>query len=274
MMLNAIGWIPFPRAAHPYLADVPRASLHFVEVLLLQNMEWNFWLYLTVVGISYGLSYYQDVREARLYAAELESQLSQAQLQALKQQLRPHFLFNTLNSVSALMHTNLSAADDMLANLSTLLRLSLEHAEAHNVPLKDEMEAVRLYINIQQARFGNKFTVEMNIDPGTLEAYVPHLVLQPLVENAFRHGLSKRSSAGWLRIVSERTGENLRLGVADNGPGSPKAPGEKAGIGLKNTRARLWTLYGNLSAVKIDDSDRGFSVELEFPFIRRSSELI
>jgi two-component system LytT family sensor kinase len=273
MVLDAAGWIFCSPNAQANFPGVPRYSFHFVQLVFFQNLLWSFWMYWTMVGISYGIYYYVEVRQARLHAAELEGQLARAELQALKQQLRPHFLFNTLNSVSSLMHTDVEAADDMIGNLSSLLRLCLDGGEIHNVPLKDELLAVQLFIDIQQARFGDRFTVEMNVEPPALEAYVPHLILQPLVENAFRHGISRRAGAGLLRIRAERRNGSLLLQVADNGPGSGNAAGNTTQIGLRNTRARLQKLYGNRSAVKIVDSDRGFSVELEMPLEWRSQDV-
>jgi two-component system, LytTR family, sensor kinase len=273
MVLDAIGWMLVPSSIRPDLAGIARPSWKFIEILFLQGLQWNLWMYWTIVGIVYGLQYYLDMREARVYAAELESELAQAQLQTLKQQLRPHFLFNTLNAISGFIHTNPRAADDMIGNLSSLLRLSLDSGEVQNVPLKDELRAVQLYIDIQQARFGKRFSVEMRIDPRTLEAYVPHLMLQPLVENAFRHGISKRTADGLLRIESERRDGMVRLVVADNGPGSGGQAGNGAGIGLRNSRARLRRLYGELAALNIADSASGFTVEAVLPYVGEAEEL-
>jgi two-component system LytT family sensor kinase len=274
MVVDAIGWMLVPSSIRPDLASIPRPSWKFIEINVLQGLQWNLWMYWTVVGIVYGLQYYLDMRDARLYAAELESELAQVQLQTLKQQLRPHFLFNTLNAISGFIHTNPRAADDMIGNLSNLLRLSLDSGEVQNVLLKDELHALQLYIDIQQARFGRRFTVEMRIDPQTLGAYVPHLMLQPLVENAFHHGISKRSAGGLLRIESDRRDGMVHLLVADNGPGSGgQAAGHGNGIGLKNSRARLRRLYGELALLNIADSAAGFTVEAVFPFVGETEEL-
>jgi two-component system LytT family sensor kinase len=273
MVFDAIGWMLVPSSVRPDLASIPRPSWKFIEINVLQGLQWNLWMYWTVVGIVYGLQYYLDMRDARLYAAELEGELAQVQLQTLKQQLRPHFLFNTLNAISGFIHTNPRAADDMIGNLSNLLRLSLDSGEVQNVLLRDELRALQLYIDIQQARFGERFTVEMRIDPQTLGAYVPHLMLQPLVENAFHHGISKRTAGGLLRIKSERRDGMVHLLVADNGPGSEGQAVHGAGIGLKNSRARLRRLYGELAALNIADSKIGFTVEAVFPFVGEAEEL-
>lgn len=273
MVLDAIGWMLVPSSIRQDLAGISRPSWRFIEINVLQGLQWNLWMYWTVVGIVYGLQYYLDMRDARLYAAELESELSQIQLQTLKQQLRPHFLFNTLNAISGLIHTNPRAADDMIGNLSSLLRLSLDSGEVQNVLLKDELHALQLYIDIQQARFGERFTVEMWIDPPTLEAYVPHLMLQPLVENAFHHGISKRTGDGRLRIETERRKGMVYLRVMDNGPGLRGQVVHGNGIGLKNSRARLRRLYGELATLNIADCATGFTVEAIFPFVGEAEEL-
>jgi two-component system LytT family sensor kinase len=270
MLLDAIGWIPFAEAPNADLRGVPRPSLHFIQLAFWENLEWAFWMYWTIVGIAYGMDYYADVREARVRAAELEHQLARSELQVLKQQLQPHFLFNTLHSISALMHKNVGAADDMISDLSTLLRLSLENSGTHEVPLRDELQALQLYLNIQRVRFQDRLTVDINVDPNALEARVPHLVLQPLVENAFRHGISKRATGGVVRICAERRNGSLLLGVSDNGPGLSQDSAQKKGIGLENTRARLQKLYGERSSLRAGNSSQGFSVELELPFLNDS----
>lgn len=272
MMMDAVGWMLVPSWIRLDLAHQPHLAQKFV-VSFTTMMEWNFWLYWTIVGIGYGVQYYDEIQNARVYAAELESELSRAQLQTLKQQLRPHFLFNTLNAISGLMHTDPRAADDMIGNLSSLLRLSLESGEVQNVSLRDELRALQLYIDIQQVRFGNRFTVEKQIDPRTLDAYVPHLILQPLVENAFHHGIAKRTEGGLLRVASERRDGMVRLMVADNGPGSNGTPGNGTGIGLKNSRARLRRLYGEMAALHIEDTPQGFTAEAIFPFVGEAEEL-
>jgi two-component system, LytTR family, sensor kinase len=273
MVLDAAGWMIVPASVRPDFASIPRPSWKFIEINLLQGFQWNLWMYWTVVGIFYGLQYYLDMKDARLHAAELENELVRAQLQTLKQQLRPHFLFNALNTISGLIHANPKAADDMIGNLSSLLRLSLDSGDAQSVLLKEELRALQFYIEIQQARFAGRFAVETRIDPETLDAYVPHLILQPLIENAFHHGLSKRSAGGLLRIEAARQGENLRLSVADNGPGSSGNSTNRPGIGLRNSRARLRRLYGEQAVLNIQDTSNGFAVEAVFPFVDRKQEL-
>jgi two-component system, LytTR family, sensor kinase len=263
LFLIAAAWIPFTQADGD-LAHVPRASWHFVNLLFWQSVAWNLWMYWVIVGIFYGLDYYFGARDAQLRAAQLEGQLAKAELEVLKSQLQPHFLFNTLNMISSLVHTDAASADDMIGDLGSLLRMSLESQAVHEVPLKEEMSALELYLNIQRLRFRDTLTVEIQIDPNTLEARVPHLILQPLVENAFRHGISKRVGPGLLKIESEEKNGILKLRISDNGPGAIAGIGD-AGIGLSNTRARLRKLYGGFAALNLGNSASGFSVELQFP---------
>lgn len=272
MILWAVGWIPFPQPPDSDLIGIPRASLHFVQLQFVQTMDYCLWLYWTIVGFVYGIDYYLDGRAAQIHAAELEGQLARAELDVLKQQLQPHFLFNTLNSISALMRTDVDAADDMIGDLSTLLRRSLENNGTHEVPLRQELETLQLYIDIQRVRFQDRLKIELDIDSQTLNARVPQLVLQPLVENAFRHGISKRASGGLVRIQSECRNGNLLLRVADDGPGMAPNSATNGGIGLKNTLARLQKLYGEHSTLRVNGSAAGFSVELEFPFLREEPD--
>jgi len=263
LLVNAAAWIPFAQFGDE-LVNVPRVSWHFVSILFWQSVAWNLWMYWVIVGIFYGLDYYFGARDAQMRAVQLEGQLAKAELEVLKSQLQPHFLFNTLNLVSSLIHTDAASADDMVGDLGALLRMSLESHAAQEVSLAEEMKALELYLNIQRLRFQDTLTVEIKIDPKTLEARVPHLILQPLVENAFRHGISKRVGPGLLKIESENGNGVLKVRVSDNGPGA-KTQIENAGIGLSNTRARLERLYGGRAAVKVDNLPSGFSVELQFP---------
>jgi two-component system, LytTR family, sensor kinase len=263
LLIIATASIPFT-AAEGDLAGVSKASWHFVSILFWQSVAWNLWMYWVIVGIFYGLDYYFGERDARIRAAQLEGQLAKAELEVLKGQLQPHFLFNTLNLISSLMHTDPASADDMIGDLGSLLRLSLKSQAAHEVSLAEEMSALELYLNIQRQRFQDTLKVDIELDPKTLGAKVPHLILQPLVENAFRHGISKRVGEGRLRIESRNGDGVLRLRISDNGPGMREEVAN-VGIGLANTRSRLERLYGSRAALQLENSAEGFSVELQFP---------
>ena len=203
-------------------------------------------IYGAVVGISYALDYYRKYREREFLASRLEAQLAQAQLDSLRMQLHPHFLFNTLNSIVGLVRDNKNtAAVNMLVGLSDLLRHTLEHSSRHEIELREELNFIKLYLKIQETRFSDRLHIEFDIDPATTKALVPNLILQPLTENALRHGIGRSADSGLVGISSTVTDGHLRLTVYDNGAGLPDDWQMKGstGIGLANTAARLQQLY-------------------------------
>jgi sensor histidine kinase YesM len=225
--------------------------------------------YAVIVVTFYTFDYYQKFRERELMATQLEGRLAQAELQNLKTQLQPHFLFNTLHAISVLMQENVPAANRMLVCLSELLRMALDSAGAQEVTLKQEMEFAQRYLEIEQTRFQDRLSVKIDVDPAALDARVPSLLLQPLVENAVRHGISRRAGTGLLEIRVEREEDMLRLQVRDNGPGlQTDANGEMVkGVGLSNTRARLDQLYGSAHSFEIGNlEDGGVLVTVTIPF--------
>ena len=209
------------------------------------NFDWEMMTYWAVVAFINALDYQSESRERELTAAQLQTQLAEAQLEALQRQLHPHFLFNTLNTISALMHRNVHAADEMLVQLSDLLRLTLDRIGTQQVPLKDEVDFLRKYLEIERTRFGDRLQVTIEVEPEVLDAPVPNLVLQPLVENALRHGIGPRVGVGRVDVNARHVGGDLMLTVCDNGVGlSPdKLNALHSGVGLSNTRSRLETLY-------------------------------
>jgi two-component system LytT family sensor kinase len=217
-------------------------------------------VYGAIVGICYSVDYYRKYREREVLATQLEAQLAQAQLDSLRMQLHPHFLFNTLNGIVGLVrdHEN-EAAVNMLVGLSDLLRHALEHSDQQEVELREELEFIKLYLNIQQMRFCDRLQLEFNIDPGTMKALVPNLILQPLAENALRHGISRKLGSGTVRISSTIEDGSLRLSVYDNGAGLPDDWQLKSscGIGLANTVARLQQLYNDNHSLDISNRDEG-----------------
>lgn len=238
------------------------------EFYLLFGRTYHFGLlvYWLIISIDQAFRYYTD-RE--LSASQMETRLAQAQLQALRMQLHPHFLFNTLHTISALMHQDVKAADEMIARLSDLLRMSLAMNDIHEVELKREIEFLDKYLEIERIRFQDRLTVRMEIAPETLDAFVPNLILQPLVENSIRHGIAKRRGAGLVEIRAERQNEMLRLQVLDNGAGLPAGAQTdvKEGIGLSNTRARLAHLYGPQHQFEMRRcAEGGLEVTLAIPF--------
>jgi signal transduction histidine kinase len=204
-------------------------------------------IYWAIFGIGYAFDYRARYRERESAAAQLKVQLAQAQLESLKVQLHPHFLFNTLHTIAGLVRTNEKApAVNMIAGLSDLLRRALDSGDEQEVPLREELEFIELYLGIQKVRFGDRLTVRTEVAPETLDAMVPNLLLQPLVENAIRHGYSAKESAGLIVIEAYCDGQDLRITVRDDGPGLQAGwrMEESDGIGLANTSARLKHLYG------------------------------
>jgi two-component sensor histidine kinase len=240
-----------------------------VQGLFLGKFHLGVVTYWVLVVLRHTFDFYTRYREEELRGSRMEAQLAQAQLQALRMQLHPHFLFNTLNAVSALMHRDLDAAERMLARLSDFLRLTLETGGAHEVPLRQELDFLRRYLEIEQTRFADRLDVRVDVEPVTLDARVPNLILQPLVENAIRHGVARSSAAGRIEIAAHRRNGSLLLEVRDDGPGLPEGADrpEREGVGLTNTRARLRQLYGATSHLTLANRrEGGLHVTLTLPF--------
>jgi two-component system, LytTR family, sensor kinase len=237
--------------------------------LFVTHFHFDLLTYWAIIGLSHALDYYRKYRERELRAAQLETKLAQAQLDALRMQLHPHFLFNTLNSISVLMAEDTKAARRMLTRLGDLLRATLQNEGAHEVSLKEELEFLESYLEIEQTRFQDRLTVRMEVDSRALDARVPNLILQPLVENAIRHGIAPRAAAGLVEIHARRENGMVQLEVRDNGAGLGASPPESLmkGIGLSNTRARLEQLYGTAHRFELRDSESGgLIVTIEIPF--------
>jgi signal transduction histidine kinase len=240
----------------------------FAQGLYLNNLDWTLMTYSTIVGLSYALWFYRESQARALTAAHLETRLVETRLRTLEAELHPHFLFNTLHAISTLVHSKPEAADRMISRLSDLLRLTFDRSGAPRIPLQDELEFLQKYLEIEQTRFQDRLTVEFAIDPETLDAEVPRLILQPLVENSIKHGLGPKPGHGLIRISAERRGDRLSLEVRDNGVGlNPRARARlHNGVGLSNTRDRLECLYGSAHRLEFSDGVEGLAVRLEFPF--------
>src|SRR5580658_5659108 len=230
----------------------PRNFAATFQAVLLIDFHLNVILYWSIVGIQHGVNYYRKFEEREKLSAQLELRATQARLSALKMQLHPHFLFNTLHAIVVLVRQHrVEEADEMLTNLSELLRQTLAGWETQEVPLRREVELINLYLDIQRVRFQDRLTVEMSLSPATLNALVPSLLLQPLVENAVRHGVSKSSAPVKIELKSNLRNSILELQVCDDGPGvSEESSGN--GVGLSNTRARLQQLYGEQQSLSLD----------------------
>ncbi|MFB3786023.1 MAG: sensor histidine kinase [bacterium] len=229
----------------------------------------NLLVYGGILGGYYASIFYQKFREREWKTAQLEAQLAQAQLQVLKMQLHPHFLFNTLNAISSLIYKDAEAAERMITNLSELLRYTLDNIGVQEIPLREEIHFLQRYLEIEQTRFHDRLTIEYDIDPESLEAMVPTMIFQPLVENSIRHGIAKRASAGKILIQIRRRDPVLQLTVEDNGAGGVEKPAGEAqnGIGLLNTKQRLQQLYGPAHQFAMRFLPRGgVQVVLEIPY--------
>jgi two-component system LytT family sensor kinase len=247
-------------------APYPESWGEFVTSALAGNLG----LYAILMAAVYCADYYARYRERELAASQLQAQLAGAQLQALRMQLNPHFLFNALNSISMLVRGGRNPeAVRMLAGLGDLLRSVLEEERPHEVPLRDELQFLERYLEIEQIRAG-RLQVRMDVAPETMDARVPNLILQPIVENAIRHGIARSSTASLVEIGARRENGSLLLSVRDDGPGMSEEGRE--GVGLRNTRARLAGMYGDAQGLEIGDADEGGAlVTLRLPFLRGDS---
>ena len=212
--------------------------------LLVKTYPFNLLVYGVILALGHALDYYRRYHERTVHALELERRLAEARLQALMRQLKPHFLFNTLNGIASLMHRDVAAADRMLVRLGELLRLTMHHPGQPLTKLRDEVAFIEKYLEIERIRFQDRLEVEIAAAPDALDADVPSLLLQPLVENAIRHGIEPHARPGRIAVSARRVGGELQLSVRDNGAGVPPGGFAREGIGIANTRARVHELYG------------------------------
>jgi len=245
-----------------------------VGLYLTKSAALNLLVYATGVAMAESLRVYRLYRERERRALQLQGELATAHLEVLKGQLQPHFLFNTLNTVVALMRKNPDGAERVISRLGDLLRFSLQHSRRQEVPLAEELEFLDRYLEIQRVRFQDRLSVRMDIAPDVGEAAVPALVLQPLVENAIRHGIEPHAAAGEVRIEARRVEDRLVLRVSDNGQGFPADHGAlREGVGLGNTRARLQQLYGDAHRFELGRApEGGAEVTVAVPFRRIQRE--
>jgi signal transduction histidine kinase len=237
-------------------------------VQLATLLDWELVVGTCIVAVAHAFFYYAESRERGLRQANLETRLMEAQLQTLQRQLHPHFLFNTLNAISALMHRDVPAADRTLVQLSGLLRIALDSASRPQIPLSEELDFLDKFVQIEQTRLGDRLTVAFDVDSDILDAIVPALILQPLVENAIKHGVIPTGRPGRVAVTGHREGDMIVLQVTDDGPG----PSERAmaalstGIGVSNTRARLTHQYGARHRFEFHRQPDAFSVLVAFPY--------
>ena len=274
MMISAaieIVWLQISLALQGYLepAALERARTNWVEMYsfaVLSRLVGGAFTYAAVLGVATALQYQRQARERETRAAQLEAQLALAQVQALKMQVHPHFLFNTLHAVTVLIREDPAAATRVVTRLGDLLRLTLSRATTAQVSFRRELEILTLYLDIERTRFHDRLEIEYDVQPATLGALVPDLVLQPLVENAIRHGVSPNPGVGRIQVHSRRDGDWLALEIRDNGAGLPS---ERItdGIGLTTTRARLERLYGDRQELTLSNLPEGGCVaRIRIPF--------
>lgn len=299
-------WLPIergrwltPLAVHVFLASIVAVAMvaYFMFLLRLDPLpdrgvdpfledfvfglglffHFDFLIYFGVLGIGHTLSYYDRFRERSLEAARLAQRLAEAQLEALRLQIQPHFLFNTLHAISSLMDEDVAGARRMVARLGDLLRLTLQKGQEQEVTLAEELEIVEQYLAIEQIRFQDRLTVEKEISRDALSCQVPSLLLQPLVENAVRHGIEPLDKGGRVRLRAVVEAGRLELEVADEGPGlkAGKSSQQRLGIGLSNVQARLEQLYGPAGfEIKMENRFAGgLRVRVSFPARRSETEL-
>jgi len=230
--------------------------LRYYASWILTNLPWSVFLYFSVLGSTFAFSYYREAREREAQQARLAAQLAEAKLGALRMQLNPHFLFNSLNAITVLVRDQkTNEAARMLELLSGILRQVLKSDNRQEVTLDKELQFTERYLAIEQVRFSDRLQVRWSIDPAIRETLVPEFILQPLVENAIRHGVARRAEAGLIEVTAAQSGGNLMLSVQDDGPGY--YPTSNAGVGLANTRARLETLFGAGAGLEARNVDEG-----------------
>ena len=231
--------------AYSLLIGEPVTFAEIFRPVLVQTFPFNLLIYGVIISVSHAIDYYRKYHERTVHNLELEKHLTEARLQALLRQLKPHFLFNTLNGIASLMHSDVDAADRMLVRLSELLRLTMHHPGQPLTKLSDEIAFIEKYLEIERIRFRDRLSVVIEVEPAVLAVDVPSLILQPLVENAIRHGLEPHARAGQLEIIVRCEPAGVVMLVRDNGAGLPPGGFTREGIGLGNTRARLRELYGD-----------------------------
>jgi sensor histidine kinase YesM len=255
-----------------WITGEPASFTEIFHPLLVRTFPFNLLVYGVILSVSHALDYYRKYHERTVQTLELEKHLTEARLQALLHQLKPHFLFNTLNGIASLMHTDVDAADRMLVRLSELLRITMSHTGAPQTTLREETAFLERYLDIEKIRFRNRLEVKFAIDEDAMDAQVPSLILQPMVENAMRHGVEPHARMGRIELRGARQGDTLVLTVSDNGAGIPAGGPKREGIGVANTRARLVELYGDRQKFElVNGPEGGLCVRITIPFSKSPS---
>jgi two-component system, LytTR family, sensor kinase len=260
VMAGVQWWLASAKMPYPWWNEVKRSAL--------MNFDWEMMTYWAIAGLSHAVLYYRESRERALRASQLETRLVEAQMAALRHQLQPHFLFNTLHAVSTLMHRDVEAADRTLMRLSDLLRMTLENLGRQESTLKAELDFLSKYLEIEQTRFADRLVVRFNVEPEALDALLPTLLLQPLVENAIKHGVSKKLGAGHIDICARQDHDKLWIEVRDDGCGLSETAltAMQKGIGVSTTRARLQHQFGADFRFEFHRLEEGVAVVVAVPW--------
>jgi len=254
----------FALAVYEHVAHGSPLALDFSSLVV--YVDYGVLLYWMIWLISVSVAYAERLKEREVRAAEMETRLARAQLHALQSQIQPHFLFNTLNAISALVTKDPQGARRTITLLSGLMRETLALGTLQEVPLSRELALTRQYLEIERQRFGDRLTVTVDVDPSVENALVPSLILQPLLENAFKHGLSQRRGRVGISIAAGCANGTLKLAVRNDGTGLRMDPGQPPGIGLQNTRSRLQRLYGDRAGFEMSEDEMGqVRVEVTLP---------
>lgn len=279
IVLHTAVYTPFVALLDPQIEKtLPSVSTLFEKYLFFGNFYLNVLLYSILVIITQGYLFFEEFQAERTRRVLLKAELADAQLQALKMQLQPHFLFNTLHSISSLNLSNPQKANAMIARLGDFLRMTLDAADEQMVTLSEELDFLRCYLEIEQIRFSDRLTVEYDVADETLSAEVPHLILQPIVENAVKHGIAPHAAQGKITIGSHKTNGKLFLNIKDNSTEIVKTSqtngNGKNGKGLNNVRLRLKHLFGENFCLTLAQNDDGMNVILEIPFTVETNSIV
>jgi two-component sensor histidine kinase len=267
-LLLCLGWAFMGVALRRGLGGTEQPLATDLASWILTSVPWSFFMYFAMVGCVHAFSYYLEARDRQAQTARLTAQLAEARLSALRMQLHPHFLFNSLNAITVLVRDQRTQlATRMLELLSDVLRQVLRSDQPHEVALSEELRLVEQYLAIEQVRFSDRLRVRFAVDDAVLGAAVPRFILQPLVENALRHGVADRSSLVTIEIGAARRDHELELWVRDDGPGL--ATDRRSGVGLDNTRERLTTLYGEGASLALSTAEGGGAIaRIRLPYHR------
>lgn len=265
-----IGWLFIFAAINTLTIRIMEGSFPEISFsFVINHFYWNLLIYWLIMGVYWTRNYYSELKEQELKSARLEKNLTEARLQALQNLLQPHFLFNALNTISAYNENDPKTARRMIANLAELLRFSLEHTKSQKIPLSQELSFLDSYLDIEQMRFKDQLSISKNINPDVLEVQVPSFLIQPLVENAIRHGVNPRNAPGHVDIEIQQENGRLHLQIKDNGVGLPEGwkSSTDDGVGLKNTIERLKEMYGpdHHFEIKNRSDGNGVMVDIKLP---------